>query len=29
LGKEYCPGCDYENKIKEQLIYNKKNGIFI
>lgn len=29
LGKEYCPGCDYENKIKEQMAYNKKKGIFI
>jgi hypothetical protein len=29
LGKDYCPGCDYENKIKEQMAYNKKKGIFI
>jgi len=29
LEKEYCPGCDYKNKIKDQMASNKKNGLTI
>ena len=29
LDKDYCPGCNYSKKIKDQLEYNKKNNIFI
>lgn len=29
LGTDYCPGCNYEKKIKEQITHNKKKGIKI
>jgi hypothetical protein len=29
LGTDYCPGCNYEKKIKEQMAYNKKKGLTI
>jgi uncharacterized FlgJ-related protein len=29
LDTDYCPGCNYPKKIKDQLEYNKKNNIFI
>ena len=29
LGTDYCPGCNYEKKIKEQIDHNKKKGIKI
>ena len=29
LGTDYCPNCNYEKKIKEQIDHNKKKGIKI
>jgi hypothetical protein len=29
LGTDYCPGCNYEKKIKEIMAYNKKKGLTI